>query len=381
MVGVGLAAGAALLAGGALGAVYNFGYLDFCHPMQKAQPGQTRIACVGDSITFGCTVRGWRKNNYPAVLGRLLGSGYCVNNFGYSNRTAIKTADYPYTKTNLYGQSMAWQPDIVFLMLGSNDSKENNWDREKFCRDLRALAEGYLNLQSQPKVYLMTPPPLFEVGGKIMWKLRKDVVAQEICPAVRRLSMEMNLPCIDLYRAFSGKKELFSDGVHPNQKGSQLLAQTLFDVLQGKTAATPYRFYGWEEADCKPVSADCPGIASPWDLYDRLWDIWRRDTCAPRLQGGWSEENKTLGQCSITAFLAQDIFGGKVYGILRPGGNYHCYNVIGNRCFDLTSEQFGEEKLDYGDNPEQFREIHFAKEEKRLRYELLKERLRQSCAK
>lgn len=86
----------------------------------------------------------------------------------------------------------------------------------------------------------------------------------------------------------------------------------------------------------------------------------------------WSKENQTLGQCSITAFLAQDIFGGKVYGILRPGGNYHCYNVVGDCCFDLTSEQFGDEILDYRENPEQFREVHFQKEEKRQRYEYLK---------
>ena len=82
------------------------------------------------------------------------------------------------------------------------------------------------------------------------------------------------------------------------------------------------------------------------------------------------------GQCSITAFLAQDIFGGEVYGILRPGGNYHCYNVVGKCVFDLTSEQFGDEVLSYEDNPIQSREVHFAKEEKRLRYEYLKERLK-----
>ena len=93
------------------------------------------------------------------------------------------------------------------------------------------------------------------------------------------------------------------------------------------------------------------------------------------MRSEWSEENKTLGQCSITAFLAQDIFGGKVYGIIRPGGNYHCYNVIGDCIFDLTSEQFGDEKLLYENNPEQFREIHFAKEEKHQRYEYLKQQL------
>ena len=90
----------------------------------------------------------------------------------------------------------------------------------------------------------------------------------------------------------------------------------------------------------------------------------------------WTKENRTLGQCSITAFLAQDIFGGEVYGIWRPGGNYHCSNVIGDCVFDLTSEQFQGEALCYENNPKQFREVHFAKEEKHLRYEYLKTELK-----
>ena len=142
-----------------------------------------------------------------------------------------------------------------------------------------------------------------------------------------------------------------------------------------------YQFYGWEQADVPALTNDYPGIRTPWDLYNVLSEgIWRAETCAPRLRGGWTRENKTLGQCSITAFLVQDIFGGKVYGILRPGGNYHCYNAVGNCVFDLTSEQFGSEKLDYTNNPEQFREIHFAKAEKFERYKYLKEELEKKLA-
>ena len=95
-----------------------------------------------------------------------------------------------------------------------------------------------------------------------------------------------------------------------------------------------------------------------------------------RLREKWSKDNITLGQCSITAFLAQDIFGGRVYGVLRPGGNYHCYNVVGDAVFDLTSEQFGDEKLCYEGNPEQSREVHFAKQEKLERYQYLKAELK-----
>ena len=111
---------------------------------------------------------------------------------------------------------------------------------------------------------------------------------------------------------------------------------------------------------------------TPNDLYNALLHCWCADTCAPRMREKWSPENPTLGQCSITAFLVQDIFGGKVYGILRSGGNYHCFNVVGDCVFDLTSEQFGDEKLNYDNCPEQSREVHFAKAEKRERYEKLK---------
>ena len=137
-----------------------------------------------------------------------------------------------------------------------------------------------------------------------------------------------------------------------------------------------YRFYGWETADIR----DEKGL-TPRDYYDLLENIWSKETCASRLRGDWSPENRTLGQCSITAFLMQDIFGGKVYGIQRSGGNYHCFNDVDGCVFDLTSEQFGDEILDYSDCSEQFRDVHFQNEEKRLRYELLKERLKEKNSK
>ena len=131
-----------------------------------------------------------------------------------------------------------------------------------------------------------------------------------------------------------------------------------------------YRFYGWETADIK----DRCGF-TPRDYYDLLSEIWCAETCAPRMRNEWSSENKTRGQCSVTAFLLQDLFGGEVRGVPLGDGNYHCFNVVDGCVFDLTSEQFGGRALSYTDCPEQTRDVHFAKEEKRLRYELLRARL------
>ncbi len=150
----------------------------------------------------------------------------------------------------------------------------------------------------------------------------------------------------------------------------------VFDAVENVRAALRggYNFYGWETALSPAITAEYPGIHTPRDLYDALLNCWCEKTCTARMRADWSPDNPTLGQCTITAFLAQDIFGGKVYGIKRPDGSVHCYNVVGDCIFDLTSEQFGTEAKDlvYKHNPEQFREEHFAKDDKQYRYEILK---------
>ena len=125
-----------------------------------------------------------------------------------------------------------------------------------------------------------------------------------------------------------------------------------------------YRFYGWE-------------IVTPeiLKLYDDLRHAWSAETCAPGMRCDWSDSNPTIGQCSITSFLVQDLFGGSVYGIPLEDGGVHCYNAVGDMIFDLTSEQFGNKTLDYNGNPEQFREAHFSNPDKYMRYMLLKKRL------
>lgn len=148
-------------------------------------------------------------------------------------------------------------------------------------------------------------------------------------------------------------------------------------------------FYGCENVSNINVTGDkYRGINNPLDLYKALGKIWCADTCPERMRDRWTCDNKTLGQCSITAFLAQDIFGGEVYGMRTSEnfdeagnyiGGYHCYNKVGDVVFDLTSEQYGDEadKLVYDCLYIQERESagHFGKEEKRKRYEYIKSRL------
>lgn len=136
-----------------------------------------------------------------------------------------------------------------------------------------------------------------------------------------------------------------------------------------------YKFNGFENALKINSETGYKNIHTPCDMYDVLKDIWCRETCAPRLQNKWSEDNKTLGQCSVTAFLVQDVFGGEVYAVKTENG-VHCYNVVDGLYFDLTSEQFGNlaADLNYSEMIPQSRsdDHHFKKEEKLNRYLLLK---------
>lgn len=136
-----------------------------------------------------------------------------------------------------------------------------------------------------------------------------------------------------------------------------------------------YKYYGNENYKLKPINKDFDFIKDLHHLYDLMSDIWCEYSCAPRMRKDWSKDNKTLGQCSITSFLIQDIYGGEVFGVLLPDGAYHCYNKVGDMIFDLTSEQFGDIKLIYDLTNPQSREEHFKSEEKYQRYLYLKKEL------
>ena len=113
-----------------------------------------------------------------------------------------------------------------------------------------------------------------------------------------------------------------------------------------------------------------------FEVYSALFGSWCRQTCAPRMQDGWTAVNRTLGQCSVTSFLVQDILGGRVLGTAFPDGNTHCFNEIDGKIYDLTNMQIENsgQKCNYEAGTVQDREKHFAKAEKLQRYLLLKER-------
>jgi lysophospholipase L1-like esterase len=193
--------------------------------------GTIRVACVGDSITFGAGVENRGTNCYPVVLGKLLGARYDVRNFGVSGATLLKKGDLSYWKVQQFQELTDFAPQAIILALGTNDSKPQNWKYgNEFADDLRAMLDHCGSLPSHPKIWLCLPPPVYETK----WGINEATVGGEIIPQIKQLARERNLPVIDLHEAMSDRPEYFSDKIHPNAVGAGMMAMTIFTALKGR---------------------------------------------------------------------------------------------------------------------------------------------------
>lgn len=189
-----------------------------------------RVACVGDSITYGAAIQDRATNNYPAVLGRLLGAEYDVKNFGVNGATLLKNGDKPYWKQSAFAAAKNFKPQVVIIKLGSNDSKPQNWKyKDEFTQNLIDLVQVFKQLESKPQVWICKPAPV----AMDRWGITEAVVKQEVIPAVvaaARRSKGVKL--IDIYKVLAPHPEMFPDGVHPNAAGAKLMAVEVHRYLK-----------------------------------------------------------------------------------------------------------------------------------------------------
>ena len=196
---------------------------------EAAREAPKRIACVGDSITFGAAIKDRVKNCYPAQLGRMLGEKFEVRNFGVNGATLLKKGDKPYWKLKAYANARDFQPEIVVIKLGTNDSKPRNWKhKEEYVADYVALIESFRKLGSKPVVWLCYPVPAYP--GR--WGITDKVMKEEVMPRLDEVAKKSGCKVIDLYSALSDKKEMFPDLVHPNAKGATLIAEAVSSAIK-----------------------------------------------------------------------------------------------------------------------------------------------------
>ena len=200
----------------------------------RAGLGILKIACVGDSITRGTFVWRRKKRSYPAQLQTMLGERFCVRDFGVNGHAVQQTADRSYWSSKAFAQSSAFEPDVVLIMLGTNDSRGDNWKGVgPFSEDYRKLVVHYRSLQSSPRVWLLTPPALFRLGrGERVRYNMDDAAIQEMCGAIASLGPALGCEIIDIHQITACHPEAFRfDGVHPGAAGATLIARAVYDAL------------------------------------------------------------------------------------------------------------------------------------------------------
>jgi len=245
---------------------------------------QTKVACIGASITYGATVPDREHNSFPAQLQALLGRQYVVTNYGVSGTTLLNKGDHPYTATSEYKQALQSNPGIVFIDLGGNDAKlVNRVHMDEYEADYHALIRSFAQLPSHPRIILLGPVVSFVTDTTGIWDA---VIVKQVIPHMQQVALQEGLEMLDMHPLLVNHPELFPDKIHPNAAGSGIMAKRLYEQLQlqydrtfdifnrltiPKTTGT---FYGYACTDFKVDNHDCKVVKPRFAAKGHPW-IWR----------------------------------------------------------------------------------------------------------
>ena len=190
-----------------------------------------RIACIGDSITYGASIENRTRDCYPAQLGRMLGEKWQARNFGVSGATLLKKGDLPYWNQQAFKDALAYNPNVVVIKLGTNDTKPQNWKyKDQFAADYADMIDRFAELPSSPRIWICQPVPAYPER----WGISDTRIKNEVIPLINDIAHNKHVPVIDLYGPLSGKPELFPDQIHPNAEGAHGIAKEIYAALIGR---------------------------------------------------------------------------------------------------------------------------------------------------
>ena len=187
-----------------------------------------RVACIGNSITHGSGIDMQEQRAYPAQLRMLLGSGYNVKNYGVGGRCMMSTSDRPYMQEQAWRDAKSFLPNIVVIKLGTNDSKDYQWNQQQYERDYQAMLDTLKALPSKPVIYLCTPIKAF----RDKWGITDSVITAGVIPTIQKVAKRNKLQVIDLHPVITDPHDMTSDMIHPNDKGAAKMAQTIAEAIK-----------------------------------------------------------------------------------------------------------------------------------------------------
>lgn len=195
--------------------------------------GKIKIACVGNSVTWGMTIIDREKNCYPAQLQKMLGENYDVRNFGHSGTTLLQHGHRPYVDQKEYQEALNFKADLVIIHLGLNDTDPRNWPEygEEFNADYIHLINSFRQANPKAKIWICLITPIFDRHPRFESGTR-DWHAQ-IQKHIRQVATAAQVPIIDLNTPLYSRPDLLADAIHPNAEGAKIIAETVYGALTG----------------------------------------------------------------------------------------------------------------------------------------------------
>lgn len=192
-----------------------------------------KVACIGNSVTYGYGLKNPSIESYPSQLQIMLGEKYEVKNFGHSGATLLRKGHNPYYKTKEFAEALKLVPDIAIIHLGLNDTDPRDWNNysNDFQGDYSWFIDTFRKVNPEIKIYIckMTPifndHPRFRSGTRDWyWKI------QNLIPEIAKVN---HTGLIDLHTPFYFHPNLFPDALHPNKEGAVILAKTVYSAVTG----------------------------------------------------------------------------------------------------------------------------------------------------
>lgn len=269
----------------------------YSHKNTKQTQDKIKIACVGDSITYGAGLTDRENESFPSVLQNELADKAVVGNFGVAATSALKTAKAPYTETEEYKQSLAFGADVLFIMLGTNDIKTENWQEgsERFEQDYADLINSYKAVNPNVKIFVGIPPRIFK--DNVYGERSTMVLEQEAFPKIRAVAETVGADVVDVFGATVEAEEHFPDYLHPDAEGHQLIEQLLMKTFSETVFAA-------KQEKITPITG-----ASSW-AEKELALAYATGIMPGCVQGQWQETMTREEFCEgVTAMIPEEIHG------------------------------------------------------------------------
>jgi hypothetical protein len=197
---------------------------------QSEVPQILKIALIGDQMMLRENIDDLEINNaYPIELQSLLGENYILKTFAVNDATVLRKGNQPIWEDTLFQDAQDFQPDIVIIHLGWNDTKISNWWKygDEFIIDYREMIDTFMALNSKPKVMLCRPTRIFDIVNG----MNDSTLTVGVLPNIDSIGVQKNLEVINLYRILEGRGDLFKNGIYPDKLACRIMAETVYDAI------------------------------------------------------------------------------------------------------------------------------------------------------